>query len=214
MVNADKLFLCVCVLQLVQIATQMLSQTNSTRQIQRLLSPIVYACLSVSRDVQNTRSFVHRGHQRISPAMTLVELLIVMAMVGTLAAIGVPAYNNYIDRANNSQAIEDIYFIEAAIKMYRTENGSLPETLDLVPLATRPDPWGHPYAYLKIEGKDKNEVKGKWRKDHFNVPVNSDFDLYSMGKDGKSKSPFTANASRDDIVRANDGAYVGLVSEY
>jgi general secretion pathway protein G len=146
--------------------------------------------------------------------MTLVELLIVMAMVGTLMAIGVPAYTNYIDKAKSSQAIEDIRFIEAAIKMYRTDNGTFPETLDQVPSTKLLDPWHHPYQYLKIEGKDKNEIKGKWRKDHFNVPVNSDFDLYSMGKDGKSKSPFTAQASRDDIVRANDGAYVGLVSDY
>jgi len=46
------------------------------------------------------------------------------------------------------------------------------------------------------------------------VPVNTDFDLYSMGKDGKSRAPFTAKASHDDIVRANDGKFIGLVSEY
>ena len=146
--------------------------------------------------------------------MTLVELVIIMAIVGTLIAIIVPAYNNYIDKVKNSQAIEDIRFIEAAIKLYYTDNKQFPETLDLVESTSRLDPWGNPYKYLKIEGKAVNEVQGKWRKDHFNVPVNSDFDLYSMGKDGKSKSPFTAQHSRDDIVRANDGAYVGLVSEY
>ena len=46
------------------------------------------------------------------------------------------------------------------------------------------------------------------------VPVNSDYDLYSMGRDGKSNAPFTAKMSRDDIVRANDGQFVGLASEY
>jgi len=56
--------------------------------------------------------------------------------------------------------------------------------------------------------------KGKVRKDHNLVPLNSDYDLYSMGKDGKSVSPLTAKASRDDIVRANNGAFVGLASEY
>ena len=35
-----------------------------------------------------------------------------------------------------------------------------------------------------------------------------------MGKDGKSRTPLTAKASRDDIVRAGDGAYVGLASAY
>jgi general secretion pathway protein G len=180
--------------------------------MKRQRAAILFSCASAPQI--SILSSIHQRHSRISPAMTLVELLIVMAMVGTLMAIGVPAYNNYIDKAKNSQAIEDIRFIEAAIKMYRTENGTFPETLDLVRSANLSDPWSNPYQYLKIEGKDKNEIEGKWRKDHFNVPVNSDFDLYSMGKDGKSKSPFTAQASRDDIVRANDGAYVGLVSDY
>ena len=46
------------------------------------------------------------------------------------------------------------------------------------------------------------------------VPINSDFDLYSMGEDGKSKSPLTAKPSHDDIVRANDGAFIGLATDY
>ena len=46
------------------------------------------------------------------------------------------------------------------------------------------------------------------------VPVNSDFDLYSMGPDGDSRAPFTAKASRDDIVRASNGGFIGPVSEF
>jgi general secretion pathway protein G len=46
------------------------------------------------------------------------------------------------------------------------------------------------------------------------VPVNSDFDLYSMGPDGQSKPPFTAAASRDDIVRASNGGFIGPVSDF
>jgi general secretion pathway protein G len=52
------------------------------------------------------------------------------------------------------------------------------------------------------------------RKDRFLVPINTDYDLYSMGKDGRSSPPLTAKASRDDIIRANDGAYIGLASNY
>lgn len=55
---------------------------------------------------------------------------------------------------------------------------------------------------------------GKVRKDHNLVPLNTDYDLYSMGEDGASVSPLTAKASRDDIVRANNGRYVGLASDY
>lgn len=55
---------------------------------------------------------------------------------------------------------------------------------------------------------------GQARKDQFLVPLNSDYDLYSKGPDGKSSPPLTAKESRDDIIRANDGAYFGLASEY
>jgi general secretion pathway protein G len=71
----------------------------------------------------------------------------------------------------------------------------------------RRDPWGNLYQYLNIETQ---KGVGKARKDQFLVPLNSDYDLYSMGRDGKSQSPLKAKASRDDILRANNGGYVGL----
>ncbi len=52
------------------------------------------------------------------------------------------------------------------------------------------------------------------RKDRFLVPINCDYDLYSMGPDGETTAPLTAKKSRDDIIRANDGAYVGPASEF
>lgn len=48
------------------------------------------------------------------------------------------------------------------------------------------------------------------RKDRFLVPINSDYDLYSMGADGKSLPQLHSSDSRDDVIRARDGAYVGL----
>jgi general secretion pathway protein G len=55
---------------------------------------------------------------------------------------------------------------------------------------------------------------GKARKNQFLVPLNSDYDLYSTGQDGDSQSPLKAKVSRDDIIRANDGAYIGLAAAY
>jgi general secretion pathway protein G len=75
------------------------------------------------------------------------------------------------------------------------------------------DPWGNPYQYLKIYGLEKKSA-GKARKDHFMVPIDTDFDLYSMGPDGASASPLTAKSSRDDIIRANDGGYVGTAEGF
>jgi general secretion pathway protein G len=75
------------------------------------------------------------------------------------------------------------------------------------------DAWGNPYEYLRIAGPSPPN-RGQLRKDKNLVPINSDFDLYSMGPDGDSKKPLTAKASRDDIIRAADGAFVGAAEDY
>ena len=54
----------------------------------------------------------------------------------------------------------------------------------------------------------------KPRKDRFLVPINSDYDLYSMGPDGKTNEPLTNPVSKDDIIRASDGAYVGVAENF
>jgi general secretion pathway protein G len=63
-------------------------------------------------------------------------------------------------------------------------------------------------------GQEGGGAPAQPRKDRFLVPINSDFDLYSMGKDRDTVAPLTAKKSHDDIVRANDGAFVGLASEF
>jgi general secretion pathway protein G len=75
------------------------------------------------------------------------------------------------------------------------------------------DPWKNPYQFLRIDGAGLKGL-GALRKDKSLVPVNTDYDLYSTGKDGASQPPFTAKASEDDIVRANNGRYIGLADKY
>jgi general secretion pathway protein G len=142
---------------------------------------------------------------------TLLELMIVVAIIGTLAAIAVPNYRGYVERAKYTTVIFGMNQIEKKIKLFVINSGRLPLNLAEIGLGNIQDPWGTPYQYLNISTV---KGKGKLRKDHANNPVNSDYDLYSKGPDGKSVSPFTAKASRDDIVRANDGAYLGRVSDY
>ena len=93
--------------------------------------------------------------------------------------------------------------------------GSEPEPADLAEIgrSALEDSWGNPYQYLNFAAAGVNG-KGKVRKDRNLVPLNSTYDLYSNGKDGKSQPPLTAKASQDDVVRANDGSYVGLASAY
>ena len=54
----------------------------------------------------------------------------------------------------------------------------------------------------------------KPRKDRFLVPLNTYYDLYSKGKDGDTDEDLQADKSRDDIIRANDGGYIGLAYKY
>ena len=67
------------------------------------------------------------------------------------------------------------------------------------------------YQYLNLTDKAS---KGKARKNKNLVPINSQFDLYSKGKDGDTIPPLTAKPSRDDVVIANDGRFIGLASTY
>jgi len=55
---------------------------------------------------------------------------------------------------------------------------------------------------------------GAARKDGRLVPINTNYDLCSFGKDSKSKAPLRAKDSHDDIIYANDGGYIGLASEF
>jgi general secretion pathway protein G len=101
--------------------------------------------------------------------------------------------------------------MSTVIEDFKVDYGRFPDALDEVGMDDMRDPWGNPYQYLNIETA---EGPGSLRKDKFLVPLNTDFDLYSMGKDGESKPPLTAKASHDDVVRANDGGYVGIATGY
>jgi len=154
-----------------------------------------------------------RSQKRVQ-AFTLVEILLAIAIIGTLGAIAVPIYDGYIDKAKNSAAIAGIREIEGPVQSFMAESGNPPDTLAQVIPSTKLDPWGRPYQYLRLQGVAKKDLKGAWRRDRFTNPLNTDFDLYSMGKDGASSPPLTAKVSHDDIVRANNGAFIGLASDY
>ena len=141
----------------------------------------------------------------------MIELLTVIAIVGTLAALAIPNFFRYREKAAYSKIISEMRTISVMIEEFNISNNRLPNDLNEVGLGGLTDYWGNPYQYLNIS---LEKGKGKLRKDHALVPVNTDYDLYSMGPDGDSKPPFTAKASRDDIVRANNGSYYGTVADY
>lgn len=160
----------------------------------------------------------------------------VIALIGILAGIAIPSYDNYREKVRVATAILGIGVMAKDIAGYFTVNGSYPASLADIGQGAMRDPWGNPYQYLRIAttglsatpgGGSSSSVssgtgsstqaaatQGRARKDHFMVPINTDYDLYSMGPDGRSVAPLTASASRDDIIRASDGLFIGRASEF
>ena len=144
-------------------------------------------------------------------AYTLIELLLAIAIFAVLTSLAYYGYQEYINKVRVAQAKTDIRGMEVLLERYQFGNGRYPETLAEAGLTSPLDPWNRPYEYLNIQ---TSKSPGKVRKDRSLHPLNSDYDLYSMGKDGKSATPLTAKISQDDVIRANDGAFVGLASDY
>lgn len=141
------------------------------------------------------------------PGFTLIEIILVCAILSVLASLAFPRLEKIIEKARVAKAIGDVWAIQAELATLEP----LPTSLAAVGRLTYDDPWGRPYVYAKLEG---TKGKGGARKDHFLVPLNSDYDLYSRGKDGRSSGPLSAKASHDDVIRANNGGFIGLASRY
>ena len=141
--------------------------------------------------------------------------MVALAVVGLLAAIALPSYAAIIERQKVSEAGRELTDIAMIIERYRTMRFKVPETLTELGLDAEllEDPWGREYQFLSFNSSMPG-IKGKIRKDHNLHPLNSEFDLYSFGKDGQSRSPLTARASRDDVIWARDGGFVGLAEDF
>jgi general secretion pathway protein G len=156
----------------------------------------------------------HRGRPhpgaRVSRGFTIVELAVVVAIVGLLASLAITNYRHYVEKAREVRAIAEIEAISHVLDaLVKDDEAELPDSLVGIAAGSHEDPWGTPYQYLRITGPGGGGG-AQPRKDRFLVPINTDYDLYSKGPDRESVPPLTAAKSRDDIVRANNGAYIGV----
>lgn len=143
---------------------------------------------------------------------TLIELILAAAILAVLVAIAVPSYADYQDRIRFAQTKSDIKQIEVLITRYCADNNSaFPTQLSDVGAGTMRDPWGNAYRYCELAS---GTGTCKTRKDKSLHPINSDYDLYSMGRDGNSVAPLTAQPSHDDIIRARNGQFLGYASDF
>lgn len=141
----------------------------------------------------------------------MLEIAIVLATIAVLATMAVPAYERYHERARVFQAVSDMSAMGLTIRMYAEDNRVFPDALDEVGLAGRTDPWGRTYRYRNLSDE---KGKGGARKDGRLNPLNSDFDLYSVGKDGETALPLPPRVSHDDVVRARNGRFIGLAKDF
>ena len=124
-----------------------------------------------------------RGHQ----GFTLIEIMVVIVILGILAAIVAPNVIGRVDQAQVTRVQSDLRGIESALNFYRLDNFTYPTSEQgLEALVTRPadpnirnwkpggyldrgvprDPWGNPYLYL-------------------NPGNHGEIDVYTLGRDGR-----------------------------
>jgi len=126
-----------------------------------------------------------RKRQRFRKAFTMVEILVVVIIIGVLAALIAPRFLGKVAQARAAVAKQQVEEIGKAVDRFALEYERYPTSLD--ELVVRPsdipedrpfspsirkkdltDPWGHPFVY-------------KYPGDHTDVP----YDLYCQGADGQ-----------------------------
>lgn len=236
--------------------------------------------------------------QRGSAAgFTLLELMIVVAILGIVASIGVPQYTSALLAARMQKARHELVTIASAVDTHRGTYGALPLTLYQVGFGGKRDPWGLTYCYLNygdgtgdglywaIEAGivDPAAVQGSAgtstststsssgpsssgpepplppdlllqalrdslpreisvvemqslqtlfterrgvelfttvdasvvrRRDRYMFPLNTDYDLFSLGPNRSTAVSLGQALSQDDVIRANDGGFFGPASEF
>lgn len=124
---------------------------------------------------------------RTSRGFTLIEVLVVVVILGILAAVVVPRIMDQPDKAAVVRAKQDVQALVTSLNLYKLDNFSYPSTQQgLEALVQRPtgapdapnwkdggyldrlprDPWGNPYEYIS---------PGR----------NGEFDVYTLGKDAQ-----------------------------
>ncbi len=129
----------------------------------------------------------HRSRKGFS----LIELLIVIAIMGVLASIIAPEMFGKVDSSSRKAAVAQMKLLETALDTYRLDTGNYPKTLQelikseqknwdgpYLPKEVPTDPWGNPYVYTAPGTGGKA------------------FDLMSYGKDGVAGG----TDSNEDIV--------------
>lgn len=138
---------------------------------------------------------------------TLIELVVITGTIGVLASIALGTFSDVKQIALASTASTEIREIERLINAYAMDNqGALPANLGVIGKAGATDPWGNGYIYRPHDGINMRKAGG--------IDLNTDFDLFSAGADGNYVQSILQPTSKDDVIRINDGGWVGTVKNY
>lgn len=119
-----------------------------------------------------------------SAGYTLLELLVVLAILVFIAGLAVPQVIGYLDRAKVDTARTEVQNIGAALDLFRLDVGRYPsEGEGLASLVERPtgvEKWAGPYV------KSQSVLRDPWDQPYRYVSPgeHGDYDLYSLGADG------------------------------
>jgi general secretion pathway protein G len=140
--------------------------------------------MNLFRDDQkvNRQRALHPARQR---GFTLIEIMVVVIIIGLLAAVIVPSVINKVDEARVSKAKADIQSLETALTMYRLDNSKYPTT-DQGLQALMVQPTDPSIRHWRIGGYLQRVSKDPWGADYqyvFPGTHGKDYDLYTLGAD-------------------------------
>lgn len=139
--------------------------------------------------------------------------MLALAILMTVLAIAVPGYSKYRDRVDNANAVVGVNTLVHKIELFYADHTRFPVDLTEIGMAGFTDPWGNPFKYLRIYGAGTG-ITGMVRKDKNLHPLNTDYDLYSTGKNGVTTTQIITPRGKDDIIRASNGKYIGIAEDY
>ncbi|MGV7931230.1 MAG: type II secretion system major pseudopilin GspG [Spirochaetota bacterium] len=121
---------------------------------------------------------------------TLIELMIVIAIIGILSIIVVPRFMDLPQKARVTATKIQIGSLETALKQYNLDNGVYPTTEQgLIALVQKPTSEPIPNNYNESGYLDKKEVpKDPWGRDYiYRSPGDqgNDYEIMSLGADGR-----------------------------